>query len=259
MVKEGEYVYIIAESRGRVKEYFFKLDPKNTYFTIAGLIKGEEILNLDWGAVLNLQAGKAYILQPTRHEMMKYALDRVGQVIYPKDLGYMIESSGIMPGMRVLEAGVGSGFLTAALAIAVGERGKVIGYDVRKEAVEVTEKNLKRLGLFERVDLRIGDIRKGVYDKDLDALFLDMPDPWLALEAVHKNLKGGAPVVVFVPTVNQIEKVYANVVAKGLYVIQEASEVLKRELEIRPGAIRPKTRMIGHTGYILLLRKISES
>ena len=255
-IKEDDYVFLIAESRGKRKEHLFKATPGSVYSTIAGTLNGDDLIGLEWGSVLELQAGKVYVLPPTRYEIMMRLFERTGQVIYPKDLGYIVEVSGIMPGMTVLEAGVGSGFLTTTLAIVVGKEGKVIGYDVRKEAIESVRRNLERLGLMDRVELRLGDIRKGVTEKSIDAIFLDVPDPWEALRVLHNNVKGGAPVVVFVPTFNQLEKIYKQLVDKGLYIIQEAVEILRREIEVKPGATRPSTQMVGHTGYIVLLRKI---
>ncbi len=255
-VKENDHVFLIVESRGRRKEHLFKATRGNVYSTIAGTLRGDDLIGVEWGSVLELQAGKVYVLPPTRYEIMMRLFERAGQVIYPKDLGYIVEVSGIMPGMTVLEAGVGSGFLTATLAMIVGKDGKVIGYDVRKEAIELTRRNLERLGLLDRVELRLGDVKEGVEERNIDAIFLDMPDPWEALKVLHKNIRGGAPAVAFVPTFDQLEKIYVQLVDRGLYIIQEAVEILRREIEVKPGATRPSTQMVGHTGYIVLLRKI---
>ena len=256
VIREGELVFVIVESGERRRQHLIKAEQGLVYSTIAGVIEGSDIIGRSWGDVLELQAGRAYLLPPTRYELSMYAFKRLGQVIYPKDQGYIAVISGIREGMRVLEAGVGSGFLTAVLASIVGCKGKVIGYDVREDMLETARRNLELVGLLGRVDLRLGDVREGVPDTDLDAVFLDMPDPWEALKALHGNLKPGAPAVVFVPTFNQLEKLYENVVRTGMYVIEETVEILRREIEVKPGAIRPFTQMVGHTGYIVLLRRI---
>jgi tRNA (adenine57-N1/adenine58-N1)-methyltransferase len=256
-ISAGDYVYIIVESRdGRRREHFFKAEKDKIYSTIAGMIRGDDLIGRNWGEILELQAGRAYLLPPTRYEIMRFLLRRAGQVIYPKDLGYIMEISGLMPGMKVVEAGVGSGFLTITLALVVGREGKVIGYDVRREAIETTRSNLEVLGLLDRVELRLGDIREGMED-EVDGAFLDMPDPWVALKAIHKNLKPGAPAIIFVPTYDQLRKIYKELVEQELYIIEEAVEILKRDVEIRREAIRPSTQMVGHTGFIVLLRKIN--
>jgi tRNA A58 N-methylase Trm61 len=42
------------------------------------------------------------------------------QILYPKDIGYILITLGIGPGCRVIEAGTGSGGLTQALAFMWG-------------------------------------------------------------------------------------------------------------------------------------------
>ena len=50
-------------------------------------------------------------------------MPRGPQIIYPKDLGNIITLADIFPGATVVEAGLGSGSLTAALLRAVGSTG----------------------------------------------------------------------------------------------------------------------------------------
>jgi len=257
VIVEGDSVYVIVEANdGRRREHLLKAVEGMVYSTIAGILRGEDLIGLRWGTVLELQAGRAYLLQPTRREIQEYLFKRVGQVIYPKDQGYIVVASSIEPGMTIVEAGVGSGFLTSVLASLLRCRGRIIGYDVRREALETTRFNLSLLGLESCVELRLGDIREGVPEKNIDMLVLDMPDPWEALKSLHPSLKAGAVSVVFVPTYNQVEKIYTSVVAKGYYVLVEAVEILRRPLEVKEGAIRPSTQIIGHTGFIVMLRKI---
>ncbi len=253
-VKPGSEVLLFVVSGERRRGYLFKAVEAAVYSTFAGVVSGNDLIGVRWGSKLALQRGVAYVLPPNRYDLMTYGLKRLTQVIYPKDQGFIVAISGIGPGMKVLEAGVGSGFLTAALATAVGCEGKVIGYDVRPDAVEVASHNLRRLGLDKCVDLRVGDVKAGVPDKGLDAVFLDMPDPWDALEALRDNVRLGGVAVVFVPTYNQLEKLL-RVDGKGWLFIS-AYELLLREIEVKRGAVRPAPQMIGHTGFIALLRRV---
>lgn len=256
-IRPGDDVYVIVvTARGKRRDYLVKAQRGRSYATIAGVLGGDEIIGREWGVILELQAGKAFILPPTRYELSMMGFRRLGQVIYPKDYGYMVAVSGIRQGMTVLEAGVGSGFLTSMLASIIGCSGRLIGYDIREDMIETTRRNLKALGLEECVELRLGDVRKGVPEKGIDAVFLDMPDPWQALNPIHESLKPGAPVVVFLPTYNQLDKLVSYVNSSGGYVIEEAVELLLRGIDMKEGAIRPETRMIGHTGFVVLLRMV---
>ncbi len=85
---------------------------------------------------------------------------------------------GIGPGQHVLEAGTGSGALTAALAFAVGAQGRVTTYEARPEIQRVAIRNLQRLGLHEQVDFKLKDIGEGFDETGVDALFLDLVNPF---------------------------------------------------------------------------------
>ena len=53
----------------------------------------------------------------------------------------------IEPGHTVMEAGIGSGSLTTALASTVSPKGKVISYDNREDFIKHAMKNLKKANL----------------------------------------------------------------------------------------------------------------
>ena len=47
-----------------------------------------------------------------------------------------------------------------------------------------------------------------------------------------------------------------NVVCAFVHYRNERVETLERGLEVRPQGVRPKTRMVGHTGYLVFARKL---
>jgi tRNA (adenine57-N1/adenine58-N1)-methyltransferase len=255
-IAEGDLVLVIVEGGERRREYMFRARRGAHYSTFAGPIPGSRLVGSPWGSALRLPRGRAYLLPPTLRDLMMHSLERAGQVIYPKDLGYIAVAAGLKPGMRVVEAGVGSGYLTITLASVVGCEGRVIGYDIRRDALEAARSNLRAAGLEACADLRLGDVREGVPERGLDAAFLDLPDPWEAARALHPSLKPGAPLVAFVPTYNQVERLASEAPRAG-YALQEAVEILRREIEARPGATRPSVRMVAHTGFIVVLRRLA--
>jgi len=256
-IVEGDWVLLLVEGRERRKSYVFRAREKASYSTFAGAVRGSQLVGAAWGSRLELERGIAYLLRPTLYDMMMHVYPRRSQVVYPKDAGYMTSLAGLMPGMRVLEAGAGSGFLTIWIAAHVCPGGFVFTYEVRDDMIEVASANVKAAGLEGCVKIKKGDVRAGVEESDLDAAFLDMPDPWEALPSVRKALKPSAPLVIFVPTVNQVIKLLDAVSRLGGFVVQEVSEVIKREWEARADALRPSVRMIGHTGIIVLLRSLA--
>ena len=256
-IAEGDWVLLLVEGRERRKTYVFRAREKASYSTFAGAFRGSQLVGAAWGSRLELERGIAYLLRPTLYDMMMHVYPRRSQVVYPKDASYMTSLAGLMPGMRVLEAGAGSGFLTIWIAAHVCPGGFVFTYEVRDDMIEVAFANVKAAGLEGCVKIKKGDVRDGVEERDLDAAFLDMPDPWEALPSVRKALKPSAPLVVFVPTANQVIKLLDAVSRLGGFAVQEVSEVIKREWEARADALRPSVRMIGHTGIIVLLRSLA--
>lgn len=163
------------------------------------------------------------------------------------------------PGSKVIEGGIGSGFLTTLLAKYVGDEGHVYAYDINKDNIEVALRNLKMLGLDKRVTLRNKDIRSELEDFEADGAVLDIPDPWNALESLSKALRSSSPLIAFTPTVNQVEKLVNRVNELGIAVDLRVYEVLLREYDVKKDALRPKTRMVGHTGYITFMRIVGKA
>lgn len=247
---------MIVEGRERRKSYAFRVRANASYSTFAGSFRGSDVIGLPYGSAIRLERGTAYVLRPTLHDAIMYIYPRKSQVVYPKDAGYMASAAGVAPGMRVLEAGSGSGFLTVWIAVHVCPGGMVYSYEVRDDMLSIARQNVESSGLSGCVTFKKADVRSGVEERDLDAAFLDMPDPWNALPSVHTALKPSAPVIVFTPTVNQVIKLLDWVKGSGLYVVQEVSELIKREWEPRGEALRPSVRLIGHTGFVTLLRAL---
>jgi len=180
-------------------------------------------------------------------------LERGPQTVISKDSAYMALHLGLSAGSRVLEAGAGSGCLTIALLNAVSPGGKVITYDNRQEHLELARRNVSRTPLAVCWEGRVGDIRDGVPDRDMDAIALDMPDPEAAVGALVGCLRPGGRICCYVPTANQVERAYLALEASGLSETR-AVEIFERAMSVKPGATRPSTEMLGHTGYMVFAR-----
>ncbi len=238
------------------RRFIVKLRSGSILGTDKGFIRHDDIIGKKYGDIVRTSRGvRAYILKPILPDYL-HSFKRATQVIYPKDSAFMIYMSGIGPGSRVLEAGVGTGFLTLSLANIVGDEGLVIGYDVNPRHLETARRNLENAGVLHRVVLKQGDVRKGIQETGLDAAFLDIPDPWNALETIIRSLKPSSPVLTYIPTVNQVEKTVLAMRKRKCFTMVEAVEILLREYSVEENATRPRTLMIGHTGYIVYGRTL---
>jgi tRNA (adenine57-N1/adenine58-N1)-methyltransferase len=160
---------------------------------------------------------------------------------------------GIGPGVTVLEAGTGSGALTTALAWAVGPQGKVISYEVRPEMQNLARKNLERLGLDERVVMKLRNIEEGFDEVDVDALFLDVQNAYDFLAQVRQALKPGGFFGAILPTTNQVERLL-RAFYDHHFAFVEVCEILLRFYKPVSERLRPTDRMVAHTGYLCFAR-----
>ena len=135
------------------------------------MIRHADLIGKPWGSVVSSHLGSDFrLLKPSLRDIL-LNLPRQSQIIFPKDLGYILLRLSIGQGSRVLEAGSGSGALTTALAWYVGDQGHVYSYDRREDMVNLARKNLTRFGLADRVTLRLQDLAEGSGETNLDEIF----------------------------------------------------------------------------------------
>lgn len=239
----------------RHKHFIFPLLPGGELHTHRGLIRHDDLIGKPWGSqVFSHQGSPFFLLQPSLADIL-IDLPRNTQIMYPKDIGFILTNMSIGPGQKVLEAGTGSGSMTIALAYAVGPQGKVITYEKRPEFSALARKNLTRLGLEGRVEFKVRDLAEGCDEQDADAFFLDLPNPWDYVKQVRAALKPGGFFCNLLPTFNQVENLL-RVLRQEHFAFIEVCELLLRYYKAEPGRLRPTDRMVAHTGFLIFARKI---
>ena len=196
------------------------------------------------------------LLQPSLADIL-IETRRNTQIMYPKDIGFILITMGIGPGKHVLEAGTGSGSLTTALAFATGQEGKVVSYDTKPEIQRLAQRNLERAGLSGRGSFKTRDIIDGFDEIDMDALFLDVPNPYDYLAQARAALKPGGFLGSILPTTNQVSLLLIALKREG-YGFIDVCEVILRYYKPVPERLRPTDRMVAHTGYLIFARSTSE-
>ena len=177
-------------------------------------------------------------------------LRRGPQVILPKDIGTIIAYSGISKESVCIDAGTGSGWLAVSLARLCS---KVYSYDIRQDFLEIAEKNRASLGL-SNIELINRDITKGILQKDVDLVVLDMPNSEKALQSAKKALKQGGTVVGYLPHTEQVKKFVAKL-SKLCFSDVYTSETIIRDILVREEGTRPTNTGIWHTAYLVFARK----
>ena len=177
-------------------------------------------------------------------------IKRGAQIISLKDIGAIIAETGINKESKVLDAGSGSGALSCYLAHIVKE---VITYDIEDTAIKITKENIKFLDL-KNIKIRKKNICKGISEKDLDLITLDLKEPWNALSPAHKALKKGAFLVIYTPQITQALSCVNKIKNKFIHI--KTKETAERKWKLEGKIAKPITPLISHTGFLTFLRKV---
>ncbi len=250
LIKEGDLVLLWFDEKRR---WVVKVERGKRFGSDKGFIRAEQLIGREYGESIETSKGwRVFLLRPTLSDILE-EFKRKTQVIYPKDIGYMIVRLGIKPGMKVLEAGTGSGYVTASLSW-LGAR--VYSFEIKKEHLKVSIRNLERFGLKKNVIYIYDDVGRApevLGERIIDAAIIDLANPWEKVESVARVLKGGAPAAFFLPTYNQLERLKESI--KPFFTPIETYELMLRRVKVEKGATRPEQIMIGFTGFIVITRK----
>ena len=249
-VSEGDLALLVGLTH---KSFLIRIQAGGLLHTHRGIVSHDELIGLPWGSQISSHQGNPFfVLQPGIGDLLK-EIPRNTQILYAKDIGYAMITMGIGPGMHVLEAGTGSGALTSAMAYLVGSQGRVTSYEIRPDMHRLARKNLTRIGLEDRVTLKLQDLGEGADEREVDAVFLDLPNPDAYIHIVRQVLKPGGQFGCILPTTNQVTRLLPVLRRYGFAFI-DVCEVLLRFYKVDGERFRPVDRMVAHTGYLIFAR-----
>ncbi len=253
ILADGQTVMLLL---GR-KRFLLRLRAGEVQHTHRGLIHHDEVIGQPPGIQLTTHLGHPFVaLIPSLHDVIM-SIRRISQIVYPKEIGYILLKLNVGPGNRIVECGTGSGALTIALAHSVRPDGRVYSYDKRDDMLRVASKNLANAGMQDVVVLRQRDVTDDGFDeRGVDALFLDVRRPWLYLGHAWQALAEGGFFGALVPTTNQVSQLVAGLEEQSFYDI-EVCELLLRAYKAVPERLRPTDRMVAHTGYLIFARRLA--
>ncbi|UCE75125.1 MAG: tRNA (adenine-N1)-methyltransferase [Methanomassiliicoccales archaeon] len=220
-----------------------------------GVYDPGDLIGANYYQQITIGNKKFMIMAPSISDKIT-AIERKAQIILPKDGMFIIFYCDIKSGDKVIEGGAGSGALTILLANSVRPKGKIISYEKRDEFIKIAKKNLIRAGLNEHVNIVKKDVTENIKEKNVDAVILDIPNPWDAIDNAFCALKSGGHVASYSPTVNQVEKTVKKMRECGFSGIKTL-ETLQREMVVGERGVRPSFNVLGHTGYVSFARKVS--
>ena len=250
-VEQNDIVVLVDES---LRKILVDTSGKTDKIRGIGVIDPKTLVGKTYGEKLTIGNKLFWLLVPSVQDKLQ-GLHRQAQIILPRDAAHILMNCAIEPGQTVLEAGIGSGSLTIALASAVAPDGTVISYDIREEFIDHAMKNLKQADLANRVTTKLKDVTEGIGEQNLDAVILDIPNPWAAVGHAWKALKIGGYLCTYSPLISQVEQT-VNEIAKYPFIECKTYENIQREMVVSKHGTRPSFEMLGHTGYLTFARKV---
>jgi len=250
-IQKNETIILIDT---KYNKYIINTSDKTDKYKGIGVIDPSFLTGKKYGEQISIGNKKFWLLKPLVKDKLQ-SLKRKAQIILPRDAAQIIMNCSIQQGHKVLEAGIGSGSLTIALANTVAPNGKIISYDKREDFIKHAMKNIKKAELEEYVTTKIQDITKGIKEKNLDAIILDIPNPEDAVDHVWKSLKPGGYLCSYSPLSSQVEETVKKI-QKNSFIEVKTIENIQREIVVSEKGIRPSFNMLGHTGYLTFARKV---
>jgi len=245
-------VLVLIDKKGRKHLVDEKIEEYHSNYGVL------DLTNVKSGDVLETHLGHKFYC--VKADLLDYyeRLPRAGSIILKKDLGAIIANCGIGSGSRVVDAGTGTGATAIFLANIVGKEGKIYTYELREDHIKIARNNFESAGLDDVVESKLGDVREGIEESEIDAVIFDLPDPWLAVDKAYNALRIGGYVAVYNPYIEQIRKAYIAMEEAGFKELR-AIELLERGFEIKEVGTRHRTRNIGHTAYLAFGRKYNQN
>lgn len=246
----------LTDAKGR--QHRLQLEPGRVFHTHRGGIPHDDLIGQPEGCLVRSTSGADYIaLRPLLADYT-VSMPRGAAVVYPKDAVQIVGLADVFPGARVLEAGAGSGALTCWLLRAVGEAGQVTSYERRPDFAEVALQNVERFfgGPHPALRLIVGDLPAGGHH-DVDRVVLDLVAPWEHIGAAGTALCPGGVVCCYVASTTQLSRTVEALRDHGGFTEPSAWESLQRGWHVDGLAVRPDHRVVGHTGFLLMARRLA--
>jgi tRNA (adenine57-N1/adenine58-N1)-methyltransferase catalytic subunit len=253
-LKENDAV-IFIDRKGR---RYMKMLRAGRKILIRGEIRADELFGVEEGSRVKFSSGEKFlVLRPTYADLIPH-LPRASQVIYPKDTGPLLVWGDVFPGATVIEGGTGAGALTIALLRAVGPSGRVISYELREDFADAARKNVAAFfGDAPNWTIKVRDLYAGFDETGVDRMFLDLAEPGRALGVAASALRPGAVLVCYVPTAVQLKDTVEAIQARSDFGEIESFETLLRHWQVKGMSVRPHFRMIAHSAFIIVSRKLA--
>jgi tRNA (adenine57-N1/adenine58-N1)-methyltransferase len=248
--QDGSWV-LVVDPRGR--RLLLRLKAGASVNTHRGLLEHDSVIGIESGATVATRSGSSLAVWAPSFEDIVLEMPRGAQIIYPKDIAAMLGALSLEPGLRVLEAGFGSGAMTMGL---LRQGASVVTVEKREDFAHRGQKNVESYlpaSLHGQLEIVVGNVMEVELSGCFDRIVLDLLDPWLVVAHLRPLLASDGRVVVYVTNINQVQETVRAMRANHLS-IDAVKEILERNWVVNGDVVRPEQKMIGHTGFIISAR-----
>jgi tRNA (adenine57-N1/adenine58-N1)-methyltransferase len=245
-MKEKIKKYSLILLLGKQKSYLVRPIKFSCEF---GFVDLRKLIGKEYGSKTKIGKESFTAVKPNIIDFLKKA-KRGPQIIMPKDASVIVSVTGCSPNWKVVDAGAGSGFLSMFLS---NIDCKVYSYEKKREFYEIAKRNAKNFGL--KIVIKNSDITKGIKEKDVDLVTLDMQNPERVVKYAFKSLKSGGWLAVYSMHIEEVKKVYEEL-KKYDFTNVKILENIQREWQSLGKLTRPKNYMLAHTGFLTFARKL---
>lgn len=235
-----------------------RVDATQTYHCRYGQFPHKDMIGMPFGSQMSgrKNGGFVYLLRMTP-ELWTQALPHRTQIVYTPDISFICTRLRLRPGMRMVEAGTGSGSATHAYARTLGRKGRLLSFEFHQQRYETAHTEFAEHGLLEshggNTKLTHRDVCSdgfaGVEGEPdclaLHAVFLDLPAPWLALPHLDRHISETRQcrVCCFLPCIEQVQRTITALKENEWHDI-ELHEVMYKQHEVKKLPIRTVDEMV---------------
>lgn len=253
---EGDRIQL-TDPKGKM--YTFTITAGKEWHTHKGWIVHNDLIGMPEGSVVSTSAGlKFTAFKPLIGDFV-LSMPRGATIVYPKDAAMILGVADIFPGAKVIEAGVGSGALSISLIRAVGNEGTVDSFERREDFAAIATENVRTYfgEIPKQWKLRVGSVQESSTTVKYDRVVLDMLAPWECVGFAAEVLRPGGVFLAYVATTTQLSSTAEALKEDGRFTEPLSSETIVREWHHEGLAVRPMQRMIGHTGFLIVSRRMA--
>lgn len=240
---------MLLDRKGR--RYLVTLADEQVFHSHLGRLYHSQLIDHTVGGWYRTDRGHIILaVRPTLGDFVR-EMPRGPQIIYPKDLGNIINLADVFPGATVIEGGLGSGSLTSALLRAVGVEGQVVTYEIDEAVVPRALLNIEKIiPDHSNLTVKVTDIYQGIEESGVDRVVLDVPEPWQAVATIGDVLVMGGIMLSFLPTILQVHQLVMELNRDSRFQLVEMVETLLRPWHVTQRSVRPAHRMVAHSGFL---------